>query len=414
MVQRALCWTFLAWQAIRSSSLSSLSKTAGSSSTTFPVLFDSTNCLHRDLQYHPEQPARVTACVQALDDLRQQRQEEGKEENLLKLIDVATGTNAPIPVEGVKGEVIHQPFSDVELDHARNMLLAAHDTDLVTRFETRCNNSKQRRIEEGKPSLGHMGYLDSDTYVTTESFDVCLRATAAWIRAVDHVKDERNSEFPVAMALTRPPGHHATSRQSNGFCIYNFASAAALHALQKTDSSKRVSILDWDVHYGQGVADIVKDHKDIRYVSIHQTPLFPNLGEKCQVEGEHKNILTIPMPSETTWTCGYEDLFGKALNFVASPDGEWKPDIVIVCAGYDALGSDEVASTSLTAADFGKMTGRLWDHLATVSAHFDGDDPQNITPVMLGLEGGYQLGSMTGPSGNLPDAVVETVKSLMQ
>ena len=115
------------------------------------------------------------------------------------------------------------------------------------------------------------------------------------------------------------------------------------------------------------------------------------------------------MPPDTTWTCGYQDLWNQALDFCVTPknddaseadDVDWIPDLVIVCAGYDALSSDELASCSLTAADFGRMTRTLRQRLDGI-------------PLMLGLEGGYQLGE-AGAAGNLPDAVVETVRALAE
>jgi acetoin utilization deacetylase AcuC-like enzyme len=163
----------------------------------FPVFFDSNNHLHRDLRYHPEQPLRISSCVEALDKFRRENPK-----HLLELIDVTTGT--PTPIEGV--HTIHQPFTEEELSHARDMLLQAHTHDLVTQLEERSRKSREQRIQEGKPALGHMGNIDADTYVTTESFNVCLRATAAWIRAVNVAE---TNEVAAAMALTRPPGHHA-------------------------------------------------------------------------------------------------------------------------------------------------------------------------------------------------------------
>lgn len=122
------------------------------------------------------------------------------------------------------------------------------------------------------------------------------------------------------------------------------------------------------------------------------------MGESKGVQGGG-NVLTLPMPADTTWTCGYQTLFDQALDFCVSD--EWQPDLVIVCAGYDALSSDELANCSLSAQDFGRMTRTLQQRLP----------PQ--TALMLGLEGGYQLGDV-GPSGNLPQAVVETVRALAE
>jgi acetoin utilization deacetylase AcuC-like enzyme len=352
-----------------------------------PVLFDSTNHWHRDLQYHPEQPDRIAVCIRALEDLRR------NDPCLVELIDVAADRSASIPHNE---QATHIPVTEDELAHAKDMLLQVHASDLVLRLEERCNQSKQKRIEDGKPTLGHMGNIDGDTYLTTETFEVCLRATVAWIRAAD----DRNG---AAMALMRPPGHHATRTMQNGFCLFNFAAATAAHILGK-EPTRKVSIIDWDVHYGQGVADIVENQERVRYVSIHQTPAFPYMGEKLKVQGPHKNILTIPMPADTTWTCGYEALFDKALEF-ACERGEWEPDVVIICAGYDALGSDELAGVSLNAEDYGRMTRKLIQHLQFSTS--------KRPSLVFGLEGGYQL-SPSASGGSLQDAVVETVLALAE
>ena len=223
------------------------------SSERIPVLFDSSNYYHRDIQYHPEQPARIEACVKALSVA-----------DNVQLIDVAEEAQSKSSQDSIatvhNSTFYHQPFSDEELRHARNMLVRAHSEDFVAGIEKRCRDSRQRRIDEGKVPLGFVGYLDDDTYVTTESFDVALRATAAWIRAADIAmegakrgaqKDSNRLPVSAAMALTRPPGHHATSQLSNGFCLFNFAAAAAIHILEAHPHSK-VSIFDWDVHFGQG------------------------------------------------------------------------------------------------------------------------------------------------------------------
>lgn len=361
----------------------------------FRVFYDSSNHLHRDIKYHPEQPERITACIKALQKL------QSTDDNI-ELIDVAPESD-------------QQPFSEEELVHARSILLRTHQPDLVISLEERCRKAKEKRIAEGKEPLGHIGYIDFDTFLTTHTYDVCLRAMVAWIRAVNYalsssnIPSNRNNESPrSAMALTRPPGHHATYGLQNGFCVFNYAAAAAIHTVDSSTTAadapdgsnarpRKVSILDFDVHYGQGVADIVKSHENIRFVSIHQTPAYPYEGEKLEVVGQHQNVMTIPMPPDTTWTCGYRDLYQKALEFCCNES--WHPDLVIVCAGYDALASDHLASTSLIAEDYGRMVRLLREHVG------------NQVAIMFGLEGGYQLAD-SGPSGNLPDAVLETVKAM--
>jgi acetoin utilization deacetylase AcuC-like enzyme len=114
--------------------------------------------------------------------------------------------------------------------------------------------------------------------------------------------------------------------------------------------------------------------------------------------------MTVPILADSTWTCGYHHYFNDiALPFVQTP-GEWEPDLVIVCAGYDGLLSDELASVSLTASDYGTMTGKLLEHLSW---------NRDIRPgVVLGLEGGYQL-QKGAAGGSLADAVLATVQALL-
>eukprot|EP00977_Amphora_coffeiformis_P012965 scaffold3314_cov162-Amphora_coffeaeformis.AAC.6 len=376
---------------------SSQGRSVSSLATTrrIPVWYDSTNHLHRDFaSYHPEQPARITACLQAL-----------RQESCVELIDIAAQPKALFPTDGeneTAATLSFEPFSDDELQHAREVLLQTHTPELVTGLERKCQQARARRLaQDGEDMVRPIGRIDEDTYLTTETWNVVLRATAAWIRAVDWAlavptNSNTNTSRQPTFALTRPPGHHATRDSANGFCLVNFAAAAALHAM--TFRNKRVSILDWDVHYGQGVADIVAEHAKIRYASIHQVPAFPYMGQSKQVQ--HGNILTLPMPVDTTWTCGFEDLFDQALEFLCN-DQEWQPDLVIVGAGFDALSSDELANCALNAADFGRMTRKLRHHFPSHTA------------LMFGLEGGYQLNDV-GATGNLPQAVVETVRAMAE
>lgn len=299
------------------------------------VYYDSTNHGHRDLTYHPEQPERITVCIKVLEEYQRKNSDR---EDQLQLVDVAllesgreiaNGSDASLKKYCDLPSRMLQPITTDELMYARQILMNTHQPELVTQLEERCHLSRTQRLRDGKDPLGFVGRVDADTYVTTETFPVCLRATAAWIRAVDRVLNGSENGFGSAcIALTRPPGHHATYSLQNGFCLYNFAAAAAIHAVRSKDC-KRVSILDWDVHYGQGVADIVRHYPDnMRYVSIHQTPAFPYEGEKTEMKG---NCLTLPMPPDTTWTCGYRSLLESALAFCCCEG--WQPDLVVVCSG---------------------------------------------------------------------------------
>jgi acetoin utilization deacetylase AcuC-like enzyme len=123
----------------------------------------------------------------------------------LGLIDVAP-TQSEI-LSSQKENHIKKPFMTGYLSHARSLLAEVHSEELVESLETKCRTSKDRRIEEGENALGFIGYLDDDKFMTTESYDVCFRATASWIESVDQVFNANANNY--AMALTRPPGHHA-------------------------------------------------------------------------------------------------------------------------------------------------------------------------------------------------------------
>lgn len=380
------------------------------------IFYDSTNYLHRDMEYHPECPDRIDHC---LDALRRHFPSENNQDPTNSsvshgIIDVAANTTIP-STDGPRHREHSSPLTVQELEHAENMLAKIHDSSLIADLKGKCEAPR-------KDASGWIGYIDgSDTYVTTGSYDVGVRATGAWIRAVDVALGAHDSTAPsttavaetwtkpaIGMALTRPPGHHATYSLSNGFCIFNFAMAAAAHAIS-IDPSMKISILDWDVHFGQGVMDILDKcsssalAKNVRYVSLHQVPCFPHEGQSRKVQGCFNNVMTIPIQPESTWSCGYKELFTTyALPFVCTED-EWEPDLVVVCAGYDALDSDELAGVNLVAKDYGEMTRLLLDQIGCSSNKHPG--------LVFGLEGGYQLREGVA-GGNLSDALIETIKAL--
>ena len=132
----------------------------------------------------------------------------------------------------------------------------------------------------------------------------------------------------MSFAVVRPPGHHAVKGRSMGFCIFNFAAGAATYAIQ-TLGLERVSILDFDVHYGNGVADLIAPNPKIRYSSLHQDRIFPNSGNE-DVHGQHNNIKNVPLPGGTTYASFKPLLTSSVLPYLK----EFDPQLVIVCAGY--------------------------------------------------------------------------------
>ncbi|CAM9231975.1 unnamed protein product [Scytosiphon promiscuus] len=187
------------------------------------------------------------------------------------------------------------------------------------------------------------GAADFDTYICPDSFEVCVIASSAWMDAAESAL--RGSP---AFALARPPGHHATAGVGMGFCLVCFAAVAAFHAVESL-GCRRVAMLDFDVHHGNGVAALVKGDERIRYCSIHQGGIFPGSGEGWD-SGPKGNLKHLPF-YETGETWGtYEARFEEALSWLQA----FEPDLVIVSAGYDALEADELATASLQPEDYGR------------------------------------------------------------
>ncbi|MEL6469261.1 MAG: histone deacetylase [Cyanobacteria bacterium J06623_4] len=208
------------------------------------------------------------------------------------------------------------------------------------------------------------GQLDGDTSMSTQSYDVALLAVTAWLDGVDWVWQQRSPGF----ALVRPPGHHAERSQGMGFCLLGNAAIAAHYAID-TLGAKRVAILDWDVHHGNGTQALVAESAQIAYCSFHQSPAYPGTGAATET-GQHSNVLNIPLPSGSTLP-DYQRLWTeKARPFLAGFDA----DMMLVSAGYDATQADPLAGICLQPADY------YWFTQACLS----------LTPaVLFGLEGGY-------------------------
>jgi acetoin utilization deacetylase AcuC-like enzyme len=211
------------------------------------------------------------------------------------------------------------------------------------------------------------GRLDPDTPLSAQSYEVACLAVNAWLDGVDSVLALERPAF----VLARPPGHHALPDRGMGFCIFGNAAISALYALAQPNI-KRVAILDWDVHHGNGTEAIVANHPSIAYCSLHQYPFYPGTGS-AQNNGPH--LLNIPMRSGSTLS-DYETAFqGQVMPFLTP----FAPDLLIVSAGYDAVEADSLASVNLKPDDFGTLTAHC---LA-------------LTPrIVFGLEGGYHLNSI--------------------
>ncbi|ACK65407.1 histone deacetylase superfamily [Rippkaea orientalis PCC 8801] len=221
-----------------------------------------------------------------------------------------------------------------------------------------------QRVEQIATSGG--GMLDMDTPVSPQSYDIALLAVSAWLDGVDQVLNNHHPAF----ALVRPPGHHAIKETGMGFCLFSNAAIAAYYSLEHSQV-KRVAILDWDVHHGNGTEAIVENNANIAYCSLHQFPCYPGTG-KASDRGNYNNVLNIPMAAGSTLT-EYQTAFkSQVMPFLKN----FNPDFLIVSAGYDANQADPLAEISLQPSDYTLFT----QDLLTLTHR-----------ILFGLEGGYDL-----------------------
>jgi acetoin utilization deacetylase AcuC-like enzyme len=222
------------------------------------------------------------------------------------------------------------------------------------------------------------GWLDIDTVTSPGSYDAAVYAAGGVIRATEVVMDR---EVGSAFALVRPPGHHATATQAKGFCLFNNIAIAAKYALNKY-KLKRIAIIDFDVHHGNGTQDTFYGDPKVLYVSTHEFPLYPGTGrieETGSGEGRGATV-NIPLPAGTG-DAEYLEVFDQIIVPVVR---RFSPQLVLVSAGYDAHWSDPLAMMAVSVTGFARMTGiikGLADELCGGR-------------VALTLEGGYPLDAL--------------------
>jgi acetoin utilization deacetylase AcuC-like enzyme len=195
------------------------------------------------------------------------------------------------------------------------------------------------------------GYWDLDTYISPGSYRAATLAAGASVAAVDSAMSGRNG-----FALVRPPGHHALYDSAMGFCLFNNVAVAAQNALRK-HGLERVIVVDWDVHHGNGTQDYFYERDDVLFFSVHQYPFYPGTGAAGETgAGAGKGYtVNVPLPAGVG-DGGYMGVFDEILAPVAR---RYKPELIVVSAGYDAHMADPLGGMAVSTAGFYSMAERV-------------------------------------------------------
>jgi len=240
-----------------------------------------------------------------------------------------------------------------------------------------------------KSSFPKQGFssLDGDTIISPGSMEATFDAVGSIITAIDGLE---NKEFKNAFCCVRPPGHHSSQNKAAGFCIFNSVSIGCSYLLKKY-KYKKIAIVDFDVHHGNGTQDIFFNNENVLFISTHQYPYYPGTGSE-QEKGKFNNILNIPLPAGTS-SEEYLNAFERVLKKLE----EFKPEFILISAGFDAHKDDPLAQFNLTTEDYHTITKRILE----ASKKFCNGKIVSI------LEGGYDLKALQDSTQRHVDALIE-------
>jgi acetoin utilization deacetylase AcuC-like enzyme len=270
-------------------------------------------------------------------------------------------------VRGVKAGA-----SGSDLSHAAPRAATLDDIAL-------CHTSGYIRVVQRDVEMRRSTLSTGDTDISPHSFEAALHAVGVCLNAVDLVAGKTAGN---AFCVVRPPGHHARPSQGMGFCLFNNIAIAARYA-QRRYGLERIAIADWDVHHGNGTQDIFYTDPSVFFFSTHQSPWYPGTGdlEETGAGAGKGTTLNCPFPAGS----GREQILGAFRNKLAPLMDGFRPDLVMVSAGFDSRHGDPLGRFRLTDADFAELTTVM---LEIADKHAGGR-------LISILEGGYNLHGLT-------------------
>lgn len=241
-------------------------------------------------------------------------------------------------------------------------------------------------LREAAPDRGFVA-LDGDTFLSPGSLTAAYRAAGGAVRAMDMVLA---GEVRNAFVAVRPPGHHAERETPMGFCLLGTVAVAAKHALVH-HGLKRVAIVDFDVHHGNGTQELLEDDVRVLFCSTHQMPLFPGTGHAHET-GVDGNVLNVPLSAGADGRAFRQAIQGQVMPAVE----RFAPDLILVSAGFDAHRADPLGGLNLNEDDFAWVTGQICD---LADRFCDGR-------IVSCLEGGYDLAALAASTAAHVDVLI--------